>query len=504
MNQYQNKWYAFIGIALLSFGCYLDYTVVNVALPTIQNELQVKLTSMQWVMNIYFLALCVFAVIMGRLGDLYGRSRFLYAGSSVFLVASVIAGCAWSINGLILGRLLQGIGAAIIIPTGLSLLPQLFPEQERSKAIALFGSIGGMALAIGPLLGGLIVTYCGWRWIFFLNIPISLIGYLFCFKSVKESPARVKQVVLDIRGMVFLALTMTGLVLGLIYSQSTDWQHDWVWGCFLVAIISGFLLIKAEKNHPDPLINFSDFSKLLFGAGVLLCFTAGLLSSVTLFFDPIYLQIIKKQSAQLSGLVLSVIPISVFLMAFFIEKLVNRLGLLQTILSGLGLACFSILLQIFFSSTTSLSYIVGSFICLGCVWALGNTVSLIAAQTAVGPQRVSVATGTLVTLFNVGGSMGITSATLIYHWASEKQLASMGPIQSSMQSLLRDYILNPAHSLQSSTQDQAYRLFSELFMKGFTSIMSFLILFLLISVFFLWCSKVKVGKQQAAGSKLYY
>src|SRR5690349_5918982 len=118
-DNYQNKWYAFIGIGLLSFGCYLDYTVVNIALPTIQQELHANLVSLQWVMNIYFLALCVLATVMGRLGDLYGRRRCFYIGSVIFLAASLVAGFSLNIHWLILGRLFQGVGAAIIFPLGL-------------------------------------------------------------------------------------------------------------------------------------------------------------------------------------------------------------------------------------------------------------------------------------------------------------------------------------------------------------------------------------------------
>ena len=144
-NDYSNKWVAFIGIALLSFGCYLDYTVVNVALPTIQKELQANLTQLQWIMNIYFLALCILATIMGRCGDLFGRRRVLYTGVNIFAVASLIAGLSANIEWLIFGRFLQGIGAAIVFPLGPSLLPEAFPETERGKAIAWLGSLGGVS-----------------------------------------------------------------------------------------------------------------------------------------------------------------------------------------------------------------------------------------------------------------------------------------------------------------------------------------------------------------------
>src|SRR5579871_5015940 len=190
LNPSSNKWLAFIGITLLSFGCYLDYTVVNIALPTIQKELHTNLTSLQWVMNIYFLALCILATIMGRCGDLYGRRRVFYIGVGIFAIASLIAGSSSTIAWLICGRALQGVGAAIVFPLGPSLLPEAFPEKERGTAIAWLGSLGGVALALGPVMGGAIVAYWGWRWIFFINIPIILLGYLFSFKSIKESSVK--------------------------------------------------------------------------------------------------------------------------------------------------------------------------------------------------------------------------------------------------------------------------------------------------------------------------
>jgi len=242
---------------------------------------------------------------------------------------------------------LQGVGAAIIFPLGLSLLPQFFPQEERGKAVAWFGSIGGIALALGPLLGGLIVTYLGWRWIFFINIPICLLGYLFCSKSVTESQTNSQQVSLDIKGMVLLAFTMGSIVLGLIYSQSYGWIAPITLTCFAVTLVTSILLVKAENNHPTPLIDFKDYSNVLFSAGAILVFLAGILSAVTLFFDPLYLQIIKEQSAQLSGFVLFAIPVSVFLIAFFVGKLISNLGLLHTILLGLMPQYFTSFLHLF-------------------------------------------------------------------------------------------------------------------------------------------------------------
>lgn len=480
-SNYSYKWYAFLGIALLSFGCYLDYTVVNVALPTIQQELSADLTQLQWIMNIYFLALCVLATIMGRCGDLYGRRRIFYLGVGIFGVASLVAGLAPNIEWLIFGRLLQGVGAAIVFPLGPSLLPESFPKNERAKSIAWLGSLGGIALASGPVLGGLIVTYWGWRWIFFINIPIILLGYLFCRQSVGESIAAQRDGGLDWLGMLLLALAMGGIVLCLIHSQTFGWL-DYITLIYLaVGIVASVMLVKVERQKDNPLIDFKDFSNLLFYAGAMLCFLAGVLSAVALFFDPLYLQIIRGQSPELSGLVLFAIPIAVFLVAFMVGWLIHRLGIVNTIVIGLIVAVLSGFLQVFFTNTTPIWYILVSFICLGSMWALGNTVPIIAAQTAVGAGRASVATGTMVTMFNIGGSIGLAISVVIYHFMSNQSLeqglmSTRTPLNTDQIASLKRLISNPAHSLQTAMSDSMHIYFNDAFMRGFAGVMWFLLI----------------------------
>lgn len=478
-TDYAKKWLAFIGIALLSFGCYLDYTVVNVALPTIQQELQSDLISLQWVMNIYFLVLCIFATIMGRLGDLYGRRRCFYIGTALFTLASIIAGYAPTIHWLIFSRLLQGIGAAIILPLGPSLLPQSFPEKERARSIAWLGSMGGVALALGPVLGGFIVTYWGWRWIFFINIPITLLGYLFCVTSVKESMTDTQNITIDWQGMLLLMFAMGGIVLSLITSQTAGWHNVMTLFYLVVGITASIGLVKVERHHESPLINFNDFSNPLFFSGTVLVFLAGVLSSVALFFDPLYLEIIQGKSPQSSGLILFAIPLAVFVIAFIVEWFIFGLGIVHTILLGLGLALIAALLQMFFVSTTSLSYIIISFFILGSVWAMGNTVPIIAAQKAVGSERASVATGTIITMFNVGGSIGLTLAIIVYHFFTSQSLNQMvatngAKINALQWADLTNLISNPAHSLEIAMSVKMHQLFETIFLHGFYGVMLFL------------------------------
>lgn len=488
LNKYSHKWLAFIGISLLSFGCYLDYTVVNVALPTIQHELQTDLTQLQWIMNIYFLALCILATIMGRCGDQYGRRRVFYIGGGIFAIASLIAGFSTNMGGLITGRFLQGVGAAIIFPLGPSLLPESFPEKERGKAIAWLGSLGGMALALGPVLGGLIVTYMGWRWIFFINIPIILLGYLFCSKSVNESKTKQTNRELDWQGMILLTLAMGGIVLSLIHSQVSGWTDLITLTYFTIGIVASIILVKIELNKLNPLIDFRDFSNLLFYAGAVLCLLAGVLSAVALFFDPLYLQIIRQQSPEFSGVILFAIPVAVFLVAFLIGWLVDHFGIINTIILGLLIAALSGFLQIFFTNATPLWYVICAFICLGSMWAMGNTVTIIAAQTAVEPSRASVATGTMVTMFNVGGSIGLAIAVVIYNFIGATALDHIAKNYRTLFNTdqflyLKKLISNPAQSLHAPMSNSVHTFFNDSFMQGFSAVMWFL--FLLSSVILL-------------------
>lgn len=478
-NKYRHKWQAFIGMALLSFGCYLDYTIVNVALPTIQQQLHANLLTLQWVMNIYFLALCVLATVMGRCGDIYGRRRLFYIGGVIFVIASIMAGLSSSMHELIIGRLLQGIGAAIVFPLGPSLLPQSFPDNERSRAIAWLGSLGGIALALGPVLGGLIVDYLGWRWIFFINIPLAIAGYLFCFSTVAESHMSEEQQNLDWLGMLLLALTICSIILGLIHSQDYGWENIFTLGYLFVGMIAGIALVKFENKIQNPIITFKDFKITMFFSGAVLIFLAGMLSAVALFFDPLYLQIIRGQSPTFSGLILFVIPIAVFGVAFIVDKIIRCFGLINTILIGLILGAFASLLQIFFTNNCSLYFVVIAFFILGSMWAIGNTVPVIAGQTAVGSERSSVATGTMITLFNLGGSVGLALSVVIYHSISLYALQSIIMTKQYISNvtqlaLIKKLISNPADLLQTKIDSITHGIFNYAFMRGFSGVMCYL------------------------------
>jgi predicted MFS family arabinose efflux permease len=276
-------------------------------------------------------------------------------------------------------------------------------------------------------------------------------------------------------GMLLLALAMGGIVMSLIHSQSFGWLDVLTLTYLVVGIVSSVILFRVERNNINPLIDFRDFTNLMFYAGAVLCFLAGVLSAVALFFNPLYLQVIRGQSPAFSGLVLFAIPIAVFVVAFIVGWLIHQLGIINTIISGLTLAILACFLQIFFTNVTPLWYIIIAFICLGSMWAMGNTVPIIAAQTAVGSSRSSVATGTMVTMFNIGGSIGLAMAVVVYHFAGMRNIKMhTQQISSDQFSQLAKLIENPAQSLQLQMGADIHSLFSDAFMQGFSGVMWFL------------------------------
>ena len=188
MPQYTaHRWWALAGLSILSFTAFLDFTIVATALPFIQKDLHASVLNLQWVTNIFAMVLCMVMIVMGKLGDMLGRRKVFYFGFGLFAIAAIGAGISPNIEYLIFFRAIQGFSAAIIFTLGIALVPQEFPPEEHTKAIGVFGACNGIGLAIGPFIGGVLITYLNWRWVFFINLPIIIIGISLCAFSLKES-----------------------------------------------------------------------------------------------------------------------------------------------------------------------------------------------------------------------------------------------------------------------------------------------------------------------------
>jgi MFS family permease len=187
ISEKNRKWWSLSGLSMACLVGFLGFAVVNTALPAIQRELGVSFVVLQWVMNVFVLALSIFMVNMGRFGDAFGRRPMLYSGLALFGTASLFSGLSSGGITLIVFRVLQGLGLAVILPSSLALISNTFPENERGRAIGIWTSVTGIGLALGPVLGGVITSSLGWRWVFFVNIPVLFTATAVCLLSVRES-----------------------------------------------------------------------------------------------------------------------------------------------------------------------------------------------------------------------------------------------------------------------------------------------------------------------------
>ena len=260
--------------------------------------------------------------------------------------------------------------------------------------------------------------------------------------------------------------------MSLLHSAAAGWANATTLSYLLIGILAGIILFKVEQNAENPLLDFNDFKKLLFYSGSVLIFLSGVLSAVALFFDPLFLQIIRGESVQVSGFMLFAIPAALLCVAIFVNGFIQKMGIVNTLILGLPCGIIACVLQALFSETISLVYVIISFIGLGAMWAIGNTASIIAAQTAVNPERRSVATGTMVTLFNIGGSIGLALAVAIYHASAtsalKRQIANFG-VDGIEQ--IKQFINNPADLLQRHVSFVLHEVFNSAFLQGFSAVM---------------------------------
>ncbi len=284
------------------FMAMLDNTVVNVALPSIQLHFGSGVSGLQWIIDAYTLVFAAFMLTGGTLGDLYGRKRIFLIGLTVFTAGSLIAGLAPSLNALIAGRAIQGLGAAALLPGTLSILTQAFPDpKERAQAIGIWAGVSGMALAAGPIVGGALVDSLGWQSVFFLNIPIGIVAFIVALRVVRES-RNPEGRHLDLPGQALAIIGLGTLTYALIEANHYGWTSALILGLFATAAIATGLFIWVELRSSSPMLDLSFFRNRTFAAAATV---AGLVSFGmfgVFFFLTLFLQNVQGYSAFQMGL----------------------------------------------------------------------------------------------------------------------------------------------------------------------------------------------------------
>ncbi|MCC2626186.1 MAG: drug resistance transporter, drug antiporter-2 family [Burkholderiales bacterium] len=409
------KWWVLIGVGIASFlGC-IDFTIVTVTLPAIQNDLHATIEQLQWIINIFILALSSFMVVMGRLADIYGRQKVLYIGMTIFAGSSLLAGCAVSIQWLIFWRLIQGISCAILYTASGAIISHIFSVEERGRAMGIFFGISFTGLAAGPVLGGLIVGALSWRWVFLVNIPIMLLSLVICILSVPRSRDTALSTKIDYLGALILTLAISSLIFTITQGNNWGWASYKVLILLLFSVTMFIILYYIEEQHKSPIIKFSLLINRGYISGIIANFFLSFFYSLAFFLMPLFLHTIRHESAYTIGLMLLPTTLMVVLLSPIVGKIVDRRGPQKPLLWGFALFIISAALQTYFQANTPLLVILAAFIIMGIAWGLIVGPSTILAINSLPRSSEALAIGTSWTFHNIGGSLGLSIGTAIYH-----------------------------------------------------------------------------------------
>lgn len=397
LNLSSRKWWVFAGLSLGSIVVYIDFTIVNTALPSIQKDLKVSFVELQWVMNAFVLSLCIFIADMGRFGDAFGRRLMLFMGLGLFGGSSIFAGLAPNGSILIIARAFQGIASSTIIPSSLALVSNSFPENERGRAIGIWASVIGIGLSIGPVLGGIITSALSWRWIFFVNIPIVIIAVIICVLSVKETVKQEGGKRIDWYGLLLMIVGLGTLVSAIIQGPEWGWTSTISIIFFIIAIFSLVALYFIENKVTSPIIDFRLFANRGFLSGAFANYTMASFAYAAFFLMPLYLKNIIGEQPYKIGILLVPITILMVIVAPIAGRIVDFRGAKLPILLGLASLAVSAIVQSTFKDNSSLFYIVFGFIFSGIGWGFMFGSGAFAAISSLPQKLAGTATGVLWT-----------------------------------------------------------------------------------------------------------
>ncbi len=400
------RWWTLGAVCLGTFMLLLDITIVNVALPDIQRELHSSFADLQWVVDAYALTLAALLLTAGSLADLFGRRLLYLVGLGIFTAASVLCGAAQSPLMLELSRGLQGIGGAIMFSVSLALLAHAFRGPDRGIAFGIWGAVTGVAVAIGPVLGGVLVTGLSWRWIFFVNLPLGVIAVGLTVLRIEESRERNARRP-DWPGFVLFSGALAALVYALIESGRSSFSATPVVVCFAIAAVALAAFVVVEMRVSDPMFDLALFRLPTFSGGAFAAFgiSAGIFS--LLLYLTIYLQDILRFSALATGLRLLIMSGGILVVAAIAGRLTSIVPVRALIGPGLAIIGVAILLMRGLDAGSSWTHLIPGLIVAGIGIGLVNPPLASTAVGVVQPQRAGMASGINSTFRQVGVATGI-------------------------------------------------------------------------------------------------
>jgi EmrB/QacA subfamily drug resistance transporter len=385
----------------------MDATIVNVAIPAIRADLHASAPQLQWVIDVYTLALASLLMLAGAAGDRFGRRRVFQTGLCVFALGSLLCSLAPSIGLLIAARLVQGVGASMMNPVALSIISQIFTERvERARALGIWGSVVGIAMALGPIVGGLLIEGVGWRAVFWINLPICAAAVILTAVFVPESKSATMRDI-DPIGQLLAVVALFGLVFVLIEGPGLGWSDARTVAVAATAAVAFLAFLRYESHRHDPFIDLRFFASIPFASATVIAVCAFAGWGAFLFMMSLYLQGVRGYSAMHTGLIYLPIAIGALFFSPLSGRLMGRYGARPSLLtSGLLITAASAMLA-FLTATTPVWVIVIIFAVYGAGFGMVNAPVTEAAVSGMPQDRAGAASAVTSTSRQVGVGIGV-------------------------------------------------------------------------------------------------
>jgi EmrB/QacA subfamily drug resistance transporter len=420
------KWWTLTLISIATFMLLIDITVVNVALPDIQKNLHASLSSLQWVVDAYSLTLAAFLLTAGSLGDRLGRRRVFSLGFGIFTFASFLCGISNDATLLNLARGLQGVGGAAMFATSLALIGQEFHGKDRATAFAVWGATIGGAVAIGPLVGGILTQSFGWEWIFFVNVPIGITAIVLTERKLANVAAQDPQR-LDIPGLVTFSSALFLLIFGLIRGNPSGWGSTEIVASLGGAVVLLMVFVAIELRSRNPMLELSLFRKPAFNGVSAVAFGLSAGMFAIFLYLTLYIQGALGYSPLQAGLRFLPLTLTSFFAAFAAGKLSNRVPI--RILLGVGLATVGVGLMLMRGLTVDSGWtaLLAGMVVAGIGIGITNPGIGQAAIGVVPPEKAGMGSGINTTFRQVGIATGVASLGAVFQAQISSRLSELLP-----------------------------------------------------------------------------
>jgi EmrB/QacA subfamily drug resistance transporter len=416
----RTRWWALTAVSLATLMCYLDSNVVNVALPTIERSLHLSVSGLEWIVSSYLLVLSSLLLVGGRVADVFGRRRMFLAGLVVFTLSSLWAGLAGSADVLIAARAVQGLGAALVMPASLAIIAATFTNaRERAAAIGIWGAVGALGLALGPVIGGLVSQHLHWGWIFLINVPLGAVTAAIALPFITESDGRTEAetavagarstaALLDIPGLVTSAFGLFALTYALIEGPDKGWTSPLITAAFAVAAVGVAIFLVIEARSPHPMVPLSIFRSAAFsgGLGTMMIWSFGVLGIY--FFTSLYLQGNLGFSPTKAGLAFVPMALCLAVAATLSPRVTAIIGGHRTVAIGMAVMTVGLLLFVRLGAGATFAGLLPGFVLFGLGAGLMNVPLTNEVLDSAPAAQAGVASALLNASREVAGLLGVT------------------------------------------------------------------------------------------------